>query len=74
MVGSDRVVDLPRPYTGAEDFSYMLQRRPGSYLVLGAKTQNAQPLHHPGYDFNDSILLTGAAYWSDLARHFLTAA
>ena len=74
MAGPDRVVDLPRPYTGAEDFSYMLKRRPGSYLVLGAKTQNAQPLHHPGYDFNDSILLTGAAYWSDLARHFLKAA
>jgi hippurate hydrolase len=73
-VGQKNVIDLKRPYTGAEDFSYMLQKRPGSYLVLGAKTDTAQPLHHPGYDFNDAVLLTGAAYWADLTRDFLKSA
>lgn len=73
MVGDARVIDLKRSYTGSEDFSYFLEKRPGSYLVLGAKNDKAQPLHHPGYDFNDSILLTGAAYWVDLARAFLKA-
>lgn len=73
-VGAARVVDLTRPYTGAEDFSYMLQRRPGSYLVLGAKHRSSQPLHNPGYDFNDEVLLTGAAYWADLAQAFLARA
>ena len=73
-VGDARVIDLKRPYTGAEDFSYMLQKKPGSYLVLGAKSDTAKPLHHPGYDFNDQVLMTGAAYWADLARHFLAAA
>ena len=72
-LGADRVIDLKRPYTGSEDFSYMLEKKPGSYLVLGAKNARAQPLHHPGYDFNDNILLTGAAYWADLAREFLKA-
>ncbi len=74
MVGKTRVIDLKRPYTGAEDFSYMLQQRPGSYLVLGAQHKTSQPLHHPGYDFNDQVLLTGAAYWADLARDFLLSA
>jgi hippurate hydrolase len=74
MVGETRVIDLKRPYTGAEDFSYMLQKRPGSYLVLGAKHNKSQPLHHPGYDFNDEVLLTGAAYWADLAKEFLLRA
>jgi hippurate hydrolase len=73
-VGDARVIDLKRPYTGAEDFSYMLQKTPGSYLVLGSKSDTAKPLHHPGYDFNDHVLLTGAAYWADLARHFLAGA
>lgn len=72
-VGAARVVDLKRPYTGAEDFSYMLQKRPGSYLVLGAKAKTSQPLHNPGYDFNDQVLLTGAAYWADLAQAFLAS-
>jgi hippurate hydrolase len=72
-VGTERVIDLQRSYTGSEDFSYMLEKKPGSYLVLGAKNARSQPLHHPGYDFNDSILLTGAAYWVDLARAFLKA-
>ena len=72
-VGAERVIDLQRSYTGSADFSYMLEKKPGSYLVLGAKNARSQPLHHPGYDFNASILHTGAAYWVDLARAFLKA-
>ena len=70
-VGEDRVIDLKRPYTGAEDFSYMLENIPGSYLVMGSERPGAKALHHPGYDFNDDVLMTGAAFWVDLVGDFL---
>ena len=57
---------------GAEDFSFMLNERPGSYIMLGAAKDGANPLvHHPAYDFNDAILTTGAAYWATLAEQML---
>jgi hippurate hydrolase len=50
----------PDPAFTSEDFAFMLQERPGAYLWLGqAKDDNAVPLHHPGYDFNDEIMATG---------------
>lgn len=73
-VGENRVTDLKRAYTGGEDFSFMLEKTPGSYLLLGAGRPDAKDLHHPGYDFNDDILMTGAAYWVDLVKDFLKPA
>lgn len=58
--------DAPRT-TGGEDFSYMLEKRPGSFMWLGNRTEgrtegNGQ-LHTPHYDFNDAALPWGVAYW-----------
>jgi hypothetical protein len=51
---------------GSEDFAFMLQRKPGCYVLLGA---GPGPMcHHPKYDFNDAILPVGVRYWSTLAQ------
>lgn len=60
------------PAATSEDFSFMLQQRPGAYIWLGqGKGENAPPLHNPHYDFNDAILETGARLHVALARHWL---
>ena len=51
---------------GAEDFSYMLQVRPGAYLFLGAGP--GAGLHHPAYDFNDEIAPIGASFFARLVE------
>ncbi|MGC5702844.1 amidohydrolase [Pseudomonas sp. NFXW11] len=70
LVGAEAVNGNTPKLMGSEDFGWMLQRCPGSYLFIGNGL--AQPMvHNPGYDFNDDILLTGAAYWSALAESWL---
>ena len=60
--------DIP-PTMGGEDFSYMLQERPGAFIWIGGgKTDNDPALHHPKYDFNDDVLPLGASYWSKLVE------
>ncbi len=71
LVGEDRVFDVPKPYLGSEDFSFMLEQKPGSYLMIG--NGESAGLHHPKYDFNDAALVPGAAYWGHLVEHFLKA-
>ncbi|MEX3315276.1 M20 aminoacylase family protein [Sulfitobacter sp. PS-8MA] len=51
---------------GAEDFSYMLEKRPGSYLFLGAG--EGAGLHHPEYDFNDEIAPLGASFFARIVE------
>ena len=46
---------------GAEDFSYMLEKRPGAYILLG--NGDTAGVHHPAYDFNDAALLYGVSLW-----------
>jgi len=46
---------------GGEDFAYMLQDRPGAYIVLGAG--DGPGLHHPQYDFNDEVIPYGASWY-----------
>ena len=55
---------------GSEDFSYMLEEKPGAYIWLGAG-ENSEKLHSPFYDFNDELLPIGAQYWTDLAENIL---
>jgi hippurate hydrolase len=62
--------DFP-PVMGAEDFSYMLEARPGAFIFLGIG-DNA-PLHHPAYDFNDEAIPHGVSYWVALAETALAA-
>jgi amidohydrolase len=70
LVGNANVdTDLP-PRTGAEDFSFMLEKVPGSMIFIG----NGSPergLHTPVYDFNDDILALGATYWVMLTKREL---
>ena len=58
------------PSMGAEDFSFMLEQRPGSYVWIGNGVE-AEGLHHPNYDFNDELLPLGASYWARLVEHVL---
>jgi hippurate hydrolase len=54
---------------GAEDFAFMLQKRPGAYVWLGnGDGAGGCMLHNPRYDFNDAILPIGASYWARLAE------
>ncbi|CAN7530299.1 M20 aminoacylase family protein [Neorhizobium sp. LjRoot104] len=72
VVGEDKVIDLPRPSMGAEDFAYMLAERPGTYFLLGTRrTDNDPPLHHPRFDFNDDALPIGTSFWVELAEAYL---
>lgn len=64
------------PITGAEDFSYMLEKKPGAFLMVGNGGEECGPvhqLHTPLYDFNDDLLTVGAAYWVGLVRKELAA-
>jgi hippurate hydrolase len=68
LVGTDKVVERA-PMMGAEDFAFMLQKRPGCYAWLGnGPMDNGRQLHNPRYDFNDDILTVGASYWARLAE------
>ena len=61
--------------SGSEDFAFMLERVPGSYLLIGngdGDSAGACMVHNPGYDFNDDNIAIGAAYWTLLAERFLT--
>lgn len=63
----------PEPAATSEDFSFMLQERPGAYIWLGQGQGAASPaLHNPHYDFNDAVLETGVRLHVALARHWLT--
>ncbi len=60
--------------TAAEDFAFMLQQVPGAYFFIGnGDGEDACAVHHPGYDFNDHNLVTGAAFWVGLAEDYLVA-
>ena len=72
VFGKENVITDPEPTMGGEDFSYMLQARPGAYVFLG---QGGGPsgcfLHNPGYDFNDEVIPLGAGYLAALAEESL---
>ena len=70
--GQDRIEAEFPPITASEDFAYMLQERPGSYLYLG--NGDSAALHSPHYNFNDEILPVAARYWVALAERYLVAA
>jgi len=72
IFGKDNVQTDGEPSMGGEDFSYMLQARPGAYVWLG---QGGGPLscflHNPGYDFNDDVIPLGAGYLAALVEESL---
>jgi hippurate hydrolase len=73
--GVDFVIRDPEPSMGAEDFAFMLQEKPGSYVWIGnGPAGQGEQLHNQGYDFNDEALPIGASYWSRLVETQLARA
>lgn len=74
LVGAERVTLQGQALTGSEDFAFMLEQIPGSYLLIGngdGDSAGACMVHNPGYDFNDENIATGADYWKALVKAFL---
>jgi amidohydrolase len=69
--GADHVETDAPPQMGAEDFSYMLEARPGAFILLG--NGDSAGLHHPSYDFNDAALPYGMSYWVQLVETALAS-
>jgi len=71
-IGTGNVDTNPTPDMASEDFAFMLQKKPGCYVWLGAGHGDGTPnLHNPRYDFNDEVLAIGASYWVRLAEQEL---
>jgi amidohydrolase len=69
IAGAGKVDDNVAPVMGGEDFSYMLEARPGSFMFIG--NGDTAYLHHPDYDFNDEVIPHGISYWVALAEQAL---
>jgi hippurate hydrolase len=66
VAGAEHVnTDMP-PVMGGEDFSYMLESRPGAFIFVG--NGNTQGLHHQSYNFNDDTIPFGTSYWVRLVE------
>jgi len=71
VAGEHNINRIMAPVMGGEDFSYMLNARPGAFIFIGnGDTAN---LHHPAYDFNDEAIPHGVSYWVRLAEGALAA-
>ncbi len=70
IVGPDNVQHM-RPIMGAEDFSHMLRKRPGAFIMIGNGV--GPGLHNPGYNFNDAAIPLGVSYWARLAETAMPA-
>jgi hippurate hydrolase len=58
--------------SGSEDFAFMLEKIPGSYLFIGnGDTPGTCMVHNPAYDFNDRNIAIGATFWSELVKQYL---
>lgn len=66
IVGEAKVMDDAKPMMAAEDFSYMLEQRPGVYAFVG--NGEGAMVHHPAYDFNDEIAPIGASFLARLVE------
>jgi hippurate hydrolase len=74
LLGPEQVTLQGSAVAGSEDFAFMLEHVPGSYLLLGngdGDNVGACMVHNPGYDFNDANVAVGGAYWVLLAQRFL---
>jgi hippurate hydrolase len=66
IVGRERVDTAVPPVMGAEDFSFMLNARPGAFIFVG--NGDSAGLHHPAYNFNDELIPFGTSYWVKLVE------
>lgn len=63
MVGEGNLFRSGDPSTGGEDFSFMAEKVPGCYLIIG-NGESSSPLHNPNYDFNDDALIYGGSFFA----------
>jgi amidohydrolase len=73
LFGADKVLQM-RPLMGSEDFSYYLEKVPGTFVFLGAKNEAKgiiHPHHHPKFDLDEDALPKGAALYVAVAEDFL---
>jgi len=66
IAGADKVDTSLAPVMGAEDFSFMLNARPGAFIFVG--NGDSAGLHHPAYNFNDEVIPIGTSYWAKLVE------
>ena len=66
VAGEQNVIPDTAPVMGAEDFSFMLNARPGAFIFIG--NGDSAPVHNPNYDFNDEIIPLGCSYWAKLVE------
>ncbi|MGB3536529.1 MAG: M20 aminoacylase family protein [Mesorhizobium sp.] len=71
IAGDAKVIRAMPPVMGGEDFSYMLEARPGAFIFIG--NGESAGLHHPAYDFNDEAIPHGVSYWVKIAETALAA-
>jgi hippurate hydrolase len=71
VVGDNKVDTAVAPVMGAEDFSFMLESRPGAFIFVG--NGDSAGLHHPAYNFNDDVIPIGTSYWVKLVENALPA-
>jgi amidohydrolase len=71
VAGTQNVDANVAPVMGAEDFSFMLEARPGAFMFVG--NGNTAYLHHPAFDFNDEAIPYGISYWVHLAETVLAS-
>ncbi len=64
--GKDKVEGNLTPVMGGEDFSFMLEKRPGAFIFFG--NGDSAPVHHPAYDFNDDAIPAGVSFWARLVE------
>ena len=71
VAGTDKIDTNIAPVMGAEDFSFMLNARPGAFIFVG--NGDSAGLHHPAYNFNDEVIPFGTSYWVKLVETALAA-
>lgn len=73
IAGAEAVNGNCKPFTISDDFAFMLQHKPGCYLLLGNgdEGKGATALHTSNYDFNDDVLVRGARFWQELVKQVL---
>ena len=71
IAGENKVNTDQAPVMGGEDFSYMLEERPGAFIFMG--NGDTAGLHHEDYDFNDAAIPVGCSYWAKLVETAMPA-
>lgn len=66
VFGKDAILTEDPPVMGSEDFSFMLEERPGAFIFMG--NGESAGLHHPAYEFNDEAIPVGVTYWASLVE------